>query len=152
MTIRRANGARSASSAARSKNRHQLLRRNDFALGIRAVARFLVDAPSAKLRHVPESRPLHVFVGDLHHQLRPQRLPRQVLALAPAALPSRHPLPSLCGCPELPRMIDERVVAIGREKSRELAPLLLSEPPANTHLLYSAPIVEKPHHHYADHH
>ncbi len=105
MTIRRVNGvaagceARCEEGCVRSyrlrpagENRHQLLRRNDFELGIGAVARLLVGAPSAKLRHVTEAAALHVLVGDFDHQLGPQRLPRQVLALAPAALAARHAL------------------------------------------------------------
>ena len=106
MTIRRANGAtmhaakktaqdRPSQDAQRpaGENRHQLLRRHHFELGIGAVARLLVGAPPAKLRHVPEAGALHVLVGDFDHQLGPQRLPRQVLALAPAALASRHAMP-----------------------------------------------------------
>src|SRR5437870_2711 len=77
-------------SAAAGKDRHQLLRRNHFELGIRAVARLLIGAPPSKVRKVAEAGALHVFVGDFDHQLGPQRLPRQVLALAPAALATRH--------------------------------------------------------------
>ena len=64
--------------------------------------RLLVRAPPSKMRHVPEARALHVLVGDFDHQLGPQRLPRQVLALAPAALAARHPLP---GFPIAGRML-----------------------------------------------
>ena len=103
MTIRRANGARRAkrskkalsavSSSRPREDLRQLLRRNHFELRVGAVARLLVGAPPAKLRHVAEARALHVLVSDLDHQLGPQRLPRQILALAPAALPARHALP-----------------------------------------------------------
>ena len=75
----------------------QLLRRNHFELSIRAVARLLVGAPPAKLRHVTEARALHVLVGDFDHQLGPQRLPRQILALAPAALAAGHAMPGFTG-------------------------------------------------------
>ncbi len=37
-----------------------------------------------------EAASLHVIVCDFHHQFGTQRFPRQVLALAPAALPARH--------------------------------------------------------------
>src|SRR5882724_10480962 len=100
-------------SACAPKNRCQLVRRNHFELRIRAVARLLVRAPSAKMRHVPEASALHVLISDFHHQLGPQRLPRQVLALAPAALATRHAMSAfpVCGFmlgPLLPRMIGER--------------------------------------------
>ena len=78
-----------------AKNRHQLLRWNHFELGIGAVAGFFVGAPPSKLRHVAEAGALHVLICDFHHQFRPQRLPRQVLALAPAALSARHAMPGV---------------------------------------------------------
>ena len=74
----------------RQRKLRQLLRRNDFELGVRAVARLLVRAPPAKLRRVTEAAALHVLVSDFDHQFGTQRLPRQVLALAPAALAARH--------------------------------------------------------------
>jgi bifunctional non-homologous end joining protein LigD len=87
MTIRRVNGVPGAlgrvipehvwqGSAAAGKNRHQLLRRNHFELGIGTIARSLIGAPSSKLRHVTEAGTLHVLVNDFDHQLRSQRLPR----------------------------------------------------------------------------
>ena len=75
------------------ENRGQFVRRNHFELGISAVARPLVRAPPSKMRHVPEAGALHVLISDFDHQLGPQRLPRQVLALAPAALAARHAMP-----------------------------------------------------------
>src|SRR6266446_9958988 len=93
MTIQRASGARR--SAPGGENLLELVRRHDLELRISAVARFLVEPPSSKMRHVPEPRALHVLVSDLAHQLRPHRLPRQVLPLTPPALPSRHTLPCL---------------------------------------------------------
>src|ERR1700743_2766996 len=44
---------------------HQFLGRHDFKLSKGTVARSLVAAPSAKLRHMPEPGPLHVLIGDL---------------------------------------------------------------------------------------
>src|SRR5437763_15222314 len=90
MTIPRANGARESALAAASENFHQLLRRHDFELRIRAVARLLIAAPSSEVRHVAKTRALHVLVGDSDDQLGPQRSPRQVPASAPAALAARH--------------------------------------------------------------
>src|SRR5262249_61311867 len=56
------------SSATSGENHRQLFGRNNFELGIRAVARFLVRAPSAKLRCVTEAVALHVVVSDFDHQ------------------------------------------------------------------------------------
>ena len=117
-------------------------------MGIGAVARLFVDTPPAKLRHVPEASALHVLVRDFDHQLGPQRLPRQILALAPAALASRHamlrPLAAVMLRPALPRVIGQRVLAIGREEFDEFPALLLREARADTDVLQTARIVEQP--------
>src|SRR5579864_685217 len=104
-------------SATLRENRCQLLRRNHLKLRIRAVAGLLVLAPSAELRRVAEPVSLHVVVSDFHDQFGAQGFPRQVLALAPAALPARQTfrrIASLAGlvCPMLPWMIVERVFAV----------------------------------------
>src|SRR5579864_2062545 len=89
MTIPHASGehgvrsARNERSAACGENCREFLRRHYFKLRIRTVGRFLVVAPPAKMRHVPEAITLHVLVSDFDDQLRAQRLPREVLALAP---------------------------------------------------------------------
>src|SRR5579864_3691899 len=116
-------------SAGPGENRHQLLRGNDFQLCVGAVTRLLVRPPSSKVRQVAEAGALHMFVSDFDYQLGPQRLPRQVLALAPAALAARHAMPGFAGCgimlrPALPGVIGESVLAIGREVFRELMALL----------------------------
>src|SRR6266404_2649956 len=107
---------RNGSSPA-GENRGQLLRRDDFELGIRAIARLLVRTPPSKMRHVPEASALHVLISDFDHQLRSQRLPRQVLALAPAALATGHAMAGFTVRgrmlrPLLPRVIDKRVLPI----------------------------------------
>src|SRR6516165_9195783 len=61
------------SSASAGENRRQLLWWNDFELVIRAVARLLVRAPSAKLRCVTEAAALHVIVSDFDYQFGTQR-------------------------------------------------------------------------------
>src|SRR4029077_4400251 len=104
-------------SATLRENRRQLLRRNHFKLRIRTVAGVLVLGPSAELRRMTEPVSLHVVVSDLHHQFGSQRFPRQVLALAPAALPARHTFRRISRfaglvCPMLPWMIVERVLAV----------------------------------------
>ncbi len=50
------------------KNRSQLLRRDDFELGIGTVARLLVCSPPAKLRDMAKAASLHVVVSDFHYQ------------------------------------------------------------------------------------
>src|SRR5213593_2842244 len=101
MTIRRVSGVRRAlrrtrrepiprGSPAAGEDRHQLLWRNHFELSIGTVARLLVRAPSSKMRHVTKAGSLHMLVSHFDHQFGPQRLPREVLALAPAALAAWH--------------------------------------------------------------
>ncbi len=79
---------------------------------------------------------------------RPQRLPRQVLALAPAALAARHAMLGIaasdaCSAQCFPRVIGERVLAIGREEFCELPPLLVREARADADVLQRAGVVEK---------
>jgi len=50
------------------KNRRQLLRRDDFELGIGTVARFFVCSPPAELRDMAKAASLHVVVSDFHYQ------------------------------------------------------------------------------------
>src|SRR5277367_1448605 len=100
MTTRLANGARcmrrrnllepgTASDFSR-ENRFQLVRRNDFKLRVGAIARLLVGTPLPELRHMTESRSLHMLICNLNYQLGTERLPRQILAVAPTALTSGH--------------------------------------------------------------
>ena len=112
-----------------------------------AVARLLVGPPAAELRRVAEPAALHVIVGDLDHELRPERLPRQILALAPAAGRARAALAGVRGGllglrPVLPRMIFERPLAVGREELDQLAPLLVREAPAHADVLQRVAVVE----------
>src|SRR5258708_22761737 len=95
-------------SAAARENLHQFLRGNDLELTVGAVARLLVGAPSAKMRGMTKPGALHVLVSDFNHKLRAQWLPGQVLALAPAALASWHPMAGFLDyglIPALPRML-----------------------------------------------
>src|SRR5262245_42640546 len=114
------------------ENCQQLLRRNDFELSICTVAWLPVRAPPSKLGHVTEAHALHVLVGDLDYELGSQRFPRQVLALAPAALATGHAAFGFAGCgfafrPSLPGVSDERILAVGREVFYEFAALLIRE-------------------------
>src|SRR5205085_7731053 len=68
----------------------QLGRDDHLELVVRAGRRVSVGAPPLEVGGVAETFALHVLVGNLTHQLGAQRLPRHVLALAPAAQPPRH--------------------------------------------------------------
>src|SRR5271154_5980391 len=102
MTTQLANGAictrrrnlleQSVSMEVARENRFQLVRRNDLKLRVGAIARLLVGPPLPELRHMTESRPLHMLVCNFDHQLGSERLPGQILAVAPTALTSRHPM------------------------------------------------------------
>src|SRR6187455_2064803 len=69
----------------------ELVRRRDLELIVAAVARRLVEPPAREGGGVAEAITLHVVVLHLAHPLEPQRLPRQILASAPAALSAGHP-------------------------------------------------------------
>lgn len=53
-----------------------------------AAGGFAIDAPAAEA----EAPALHMFGGGFDYEFRAKRLPRQVLATAPAALSAGHPL------------------------------------------------------------
>src|SRR5437016_130331 len=98
-----------------------------FQLGESAVARPPIRAPSAEVGHVAKPPPLHLFIGDLHNKLRTKRFPRQVLSLAPAALPTWHAMLFRAGrrfivCPGCPRMIREGILAVGSQEFQKLSP------------------------------
>src|SRR5262245_28768757 len=153
MTIQRVNGARGrlrsslrdSNSATATEDLRQLLRRDNFELGIGAVARLLVRAPPPKLRNVTEAASLHVVVSDFDRQLGTERLPGQVLALAPAALATRYTMlsfvcESMLG-PVFPRVSGERVLAVRREEFYKLASLLFREARADADVLQRTGVV-----------
>src|SRR5215471_5274347 len=74
------------SLSASGKNLSQFLRWYHFELRISTVRRFLVCPPTPKLCCVTKTIALHVVVRNLNNQFGPQRFPRQVFTLAPAAL------------------------------------------------------------------
>jgi hypothetical protein len=74
------------------ENRFQLVRWNDFKLRVGAIARLLVGTPLPELRHMTESRALHMLVCNLDYQFGSERLPGQILAVTPTALTSGHPM------------------------------------------------------------
>jgi len=84
-----------------------------------------------------------VFVCHFHYQLRTQRLPGEILALAPAALAAGHALVRLSRGPELPRMIHKRVLAVRFEELRKLAALRIGEAGADTDVLQRSGAIEE---------
>src|SRR5688572_20979801 len=83
---------RSAVGAARPENLLELVRRRNLELVVSAFVRRLVGPPPQKRRGVPEPVALQMVVLHLADALDAERLPRQILAGAPAAVPARHPL------------------------------------------------------------
>jgi len=173
MTIQRVNGAAGMQNGARSSRRNayliflespnateirslpattenlsQLLGRNNFELGVRTVAWLFIRAPSSKLRCVTEAAALHVVVSDFDYKLRTQRLPRQVLALAPPALSAGPATFSFTICsfvlgPVFPRMRGKRVLAVRCEECYKLPAHLVREAGADADMLQRARVVEK---------
>src|SRR5579864_6643535 len=94
---------------------------------------------------MPEARALHVLVRDFDHQFGAQWFPRQVLALAPAALASRHPLPGFACMlrPPPPRMIGQSIFSIWLKKFHELLSLLHRKAGADAYVLQRARLVEQ---------
>src|SRR5579871_2733838 len=132
--------------ATSGENRLQLMRRHDLQLRVGAIGRLLVRAPSAKVRHVAEAGTLHVLVGDFGNQFGTDRLPREVLALAPTALPAGQPMHSFgltISGPLFPRVAVEGVLAVWHEKLRQFAALLLCKAGADADVLQATGIVKE---------
>src|SRR6185437_14566925 len=93
-TSRRARRPPSAASALllprRAENLLELVSGRDLELVVAAIRRRLVRAPAHEHRRVAEAVALQVVVLHLAHALGPQRLPREILARAPAAVAAGH--------------------------------------------------------------
>src|SRR5688572_17351432 len=139
---REAAGADGGQLATRAEYGIQLLRRDHLELVERAVGWAFVGAPAAKLRRVPEARALHVIVGDFQDELRTERLPGKILALAPAARCARPPLRGRVAAvrqrPFLPRVPIQRRRAVGAEILHQLAALRIGEAGAHPDVLQAA--------------
>src|SRR5262249_5200976 len=81
----------------RRENLLELIGAGGLELVVAAFRRRLVRAPAQKRGRVAEAVALQVIVFHLAHALDAQRLPRQVLARAPAALAARHALRAALG-------------------------------------------------------
>jgi hypothetical protein len=89
-----------------------------------------------------------MVVRDFNDQFRTERLPGQVLALAPAALAARYAVLgfTILWCmlgPILPRVSAESVLTIGSEEFYQLASLLFREARADAYMLERAFVVEE---------
>src|ERR1700677_710537 len=85
-----------------------------------------------------EAIALHVLVRNLDNQLEPQRFPRQILALAPAALAARHATVGCALSPSSPRMSFKRALTIRLKKGDQFASFCFSKTCADTHVLQPA--------------
>src|SRR5262245_3063769 len=97
---------------------------------------------------MPEPASLHMVIRDFDYQLRPQRLPGQVLSLTPAALPSRHTPSQLIRteflvCPMLPGMMRERIISIGAQELDEFTALLGGKARTDANMLQRTSIIKK---------
>src|SRR5438874_3862120 len=127
------------------ENRRQLVRRDDFQLIEGALLRLLVEPPTAKLRCVATTRPLHMVISDLDHQLRTKRFPSEILALAPAAQTARTALTALVvQGPILPRMTVDIGRAVGPQIFHQLAAPRAREVRADAHVLKVSLAVMEP--------
>src|SRR5437762_6532213 len=95
----------------------QLRGNDDLELVVGAGLGIAVGAPALEVGRVAEALALHVLVGDLANKLGAQRLPRHVLALAPAAEPAGHRAPRRSDRlrPPGPRVAVEGVLPVGRQ-------------------------------------
>src|SRR4051812_7987556 len=128
------------------EDRRELVRRYDLELSERAIGRTLVLAPAPELSGVAEAAPLHVVVGDLRHELGAERLPGEVLPLAPAALRSGPAMYRLALVrsrlgPGAPRMVVERPLAVGREEVDQLATFRRRKARADPDMLQRARVI-----------
>src|SRR5690606_6775704 len=155
----RSSGARSRTRAGGRASRtaqdlpevvpHRLLQ-----LRVGAAARGAVRAPAAEPGRVPEPLTvLHVVVGHLGHQFRPQRHPGQVLLARPAARRPRQPgrLVRRLLRPGRPRMPRHVVHPQRRQLLDQLRPALHRERRRHPHVLQDALVVvqpeqQRPHH------
>src|ERR1700730_13903982 len=129
----------------------ELVRSRDLELVVAAVTRPLVWPPPKKDCRVPEAPSLQVVVFDLADPLDPQRLPRKILAGAPAALASGHPGELAASLrPVSPRMVRQGSFSQGCELQDELLARRHRECRRHTHVLQRAAFVVEPEQQRAD--
>src|SRR5712664_1876760 len=125
----RQTAARSGAFGADRKHLLQLVGRCDLELIVAAVAGLLVGAPPLECRRMSEAIALEMIVLHFGNPLDAQRLPRHVLAGAPATLRSPHaarlrlgppPPPPPPPRPFAPGMVLQRVLPQWRQFLHEL--------------------------------
>src|SRR5690606_26503878 len=123
----------------------QLVRRRDLELVVAALGRLLVGTPPQKYSSVPEALALHVVVLDLAHALDAHRLPREILAGAPPALPARHPRRAVPGLgPVPPRVVFQGICAQRLQLRRQLFPARHRERRRHADVVQAAGAVVEP--------
>src|SRR4051794_32960415 len=139
------NGATSCYSRGQLGGQHvgQVVGNGLLQLVVAAALRIAVGAPATELGGVPEPPALHVVVGDLDHEVGPQRREAEVLALTPPALRPGHPV--RVGGQEL-RPAPPRVLFDGYDERLELldqlGPSALGEAGADADVLELPTVVQ----------
>ena len=72
-----------------------------------------------------EAVSLHMIIGNFYHQFRPEWLPGQVFALAPAALPAGHSTGGFLACAHKRLLRPARAAVVPRQV-RSLTPTALT--------------------------
>src|SRR5215470_82242 len=100
-----------------SEQRLELRGHHCLELGVSARVGRAIRPPAKEVGRVPEPRSLQVVVADLHRPLDPDRFPREVLLVVPAARRAGHSLLALAGHrrPLLPGVSFEGAIPEGRE-------------------------------------
>src|SRR5207249_401795 len=143
LTIRRSAGR--ASRPPLPEDRRELGGRNDLELIVATVGRSLVGTPAHEDGSMAEARALQVVVLHLARPLDAERLPGQILALAPAAGGAGHPGPASDGTgPFSPRVRGEGVLAQRFELLREAQSLRHRERRRHADVLERALVVVEP--------
>jgi hypothetical protein len=136
----------------RPEDLRKLVRRRDLELIVAAVGWPLVVTPALEHRRVSEAIPLHVVVLDLADPLDAHRLPREVLARAPPALPARHArraVRAVAG-PLAPRVLLQRVLPQRLEFGGQLLPPGHRERRGHADVVQPRLLVEQPEEQRAD--
>jgi len=128
-----------------AENFEELLRGYNLELRVGAIGRLLIRPPAAKLRDVPEAIALHVIVGDLDHELGPERFPGEIFTLTPATLATGHALRCagflVAAGPCFPRMIGKRVFTIRLQEFSELLASIRRKTGTHSDMLQRAGII-----------
>src|ERR1700738_167109 len=125
----------------------EFLGRDDFELGEGAALRAAVGTPAAEESHVAEAAGLRVFVGDFDNELGTEGFPRQVFAIAPAALRAGHAVGFVLALgtvfdPVAPWVVGKRILPIRCEKLDKFTTFRPGKAGADADVLQYAGVVE----------